>query len=793
MKVSMEWIGDLVDIKGVTPKEYADKMTMSGSKVEGIENPGDEIQNVVVGKILKIEQHPDADKLVVCQVDAGGEENIQIVTAAKNVFEGQLVPVALHKSKLAGGLEITKGKLRGVLSQGMFCSHEELGIAMGDYEGAAENGILTVLGDVKPGTDIKEVLGLNMNIVEFEITPNRQDCLSVIGLARETAVTFDKPLNLPEVKVNGAGGDINEYLTVDVQNTEMCKRYMARVVKNVKIGPSPKWMVDRLRGCGLRSINNIVDITNYILLEYGQPMHAFDISYLEESKIIVRDAKEGEKITTLDGVERELDPSMLVIADGKKPVAVAGVMGGENSEIKEDTKTIVFEIANFDGKCVRLTSKKLGLRTDASGLYEKFLDPFMVEEAANRACQLIEMLGAGEVVDGVIDINNAVDNRKWIELNAKKINSFLGTDISENFMVETLKKLDFKVEDGKCLAPTYRQDVEFMADIAEEVVRIYGYDKLPSTLPKGETTTGGRNLMQVTEAKVKNALAGLGLYEIITYSFVSPKILDLMNVPADSSLRRMTVITNPLGEDTSVMRTTTIGSMLETLARNFNLRNEDAKLFEIGRTYIPTTEDKLPEEYNKITIGMYGSETDFFNLKGVVEELANCVNVKGIEFTAEKENPTFHPGRCAKVLIGDKPCGIMGEIHPLVAQKFGFECKVYVAEIDFADFAAAIDNEKQYVPSPKFPAVTRDLAILIDNTVPVAEIEKVIKDSCGKILENVQLFDVYRGKQIPDDKKSVAYALTLRSAEGTLAEEEINGAMNKIIKNIKEKLGGELR
>ncbi len=794
MKVSMEWINELVDISGVSPKEYSDRMTMSGSKVEGIENPGDEIQNVVVGKILKIEKHPEADKLVVCQLDVGAEENIQIVTGAKNVYEGMFVPAALHKSKLPGGIKITKDKLRGVLSQGMMCSHEELGIGMGDYPGARENGILEVVDDVKPGTDIKEVLGLNFNIVEFEITPNRQDCLSVIGLARETAVTFDKPLNLPEVKVmGGAGGNINDMLSVKVENTELCKRYSAKVVKNVKIGPSPKWMVDRLKGCGLRSINNIVDITNYILLEYGQPMHAFDISYLEGSSIIVRNAKAGEKITTLDGVDRELDESMLVIADSKKPVAIAGVMGGANSEIKEDTKTIVFEIANFDGKSVRLTSKKLGLRTDASGLYEKNLDPFMVEEVANRACQLVEMLGAGEVVDGYIDVNSAVDERKWIEVDAKKINAFLGTDISENFIIDTLKKLDFKVEGGKCLAPTYRQDIEFMADIAEEVARIYGYDKLPSTLPNGETTPGGRNLIQNIEFKTKEALVGLGLYEIMTYSFVSPKILDMLSVSSDSPLRNMVVISNPLGEENSVMRTTTIGSMVEILEKNYNLRNESARLFEIGKTYIPKSQDDLPDEYNKITLGMYGKDTDFFTLKGVIEKLAETLGVKNVEFCAVKDNPSFHPGRCANVSIGGEVCGIMGEIHPMVIKKYNFDCKVYVAEIDFSIFANNVCNDKQYIPSPKFPAVTRDLAIIIDNSVPVAEIEKVIKESCGKILEKTELFDVYRGKQIPEDKKSVAYALTLRSSEGTLAEEEINSAMNKIVKNIESKLGGILR
>ena len=793
MKVSMEWIGELVDISGVTPKEYADRMTMSGSKVEGIENPGDEIQNVVVGKILKIEKHPDADKLVVCQLDVGKEENIQIVTGAKNVYEGQLVPAALHKSKLPGGVEITKGKLRGVLSQGMMCSHEELGLGMGDYPGANENGIMTVVDDVKPGTDIKEVLGLNKHIVEFEITPNRQDCLSVIGLARETAVTFDKPLKLPEVTVKGSGGNVNDMLSVEVKNTELCKRYTARVVKNVKIGPSPKWLVERLRGCGLRSINNIVDITNYILLEYGQPMHAFDISYLEGSKIVVRNAEENEKITTLDGVERTLDPSMLVICDAKKPVAVAGVMGGENSEIKDDTTTIVFETANFDGKSIRLTAKKLGMRTDASALYEKFLDPFMVKEASDRACQLVEMLGAGEVVDGIIDVNNAEDKREWIEVNPEKINAFLGTDISEQFMVDTLKKLDFEVKDGKCLAPTYRQDIEFMADIAEEVVRIYGYDKIPSTLLRGETTPGGRNELKNIEIKTKNVLSGLGLYEILTYSFISPKVLDMMNIPENSPLRKMTVISNPLGEENSVMRTTMIGSMLETLARNYNLRNESAKLFEIGKTYIPTEEDKLPDEHLKITIGIYGDNADFFVLKGIIEELSEAMCVKGIEYMADKENPTFHPGRCAKVLIGGENVGIMGEIHPLVAKKYGFEEKVYVAEIEFEAFAGAVDTTKKFKALPKFPAVTRDLAVIIDNDVPVSEIEKVINESCGKILEKLQLFDVYKGKQIPEDKKSVAYALTMRSSEGTLADEEITNAMNKIIKNIETKLGGKLR
>ncbi len=793
MKVSMEWIGDLVDISGVTPKEYADRMTMSGSKVEGIEDTGSQIQKVVVGKILKIERHPDADKLVVCQIDVGAEENLQIVTHAENVFEGQLVPVALHKSKLPGGVEITKGKLRGVLSQGMMCSHEELGIGINDYPGACEDGILTVVDDVPLGTDIKEVLGLGQRIVEFEITPNRQDCLSVIGLARETAVTFDKPLCLPQVQVKGSGGNINDMLSVEVKNPELCKRYTARVVKNVKIGPSPKWMVERLRGCGLRSINNIVDITNYILLEYGQPMHAFDISYLKGNKIVVRNAEEGEKIITLDGEERTLDSSMLVIADAERPVAVAGVMGGENSEIKEDTTTIVFETANFDGKSVRITSRKLGMRTDASGLYEKGLDPFMIKEASDRACQLVEMLGAGEVVDGIIDVDNTVDNRQWIDVNADKINAFLGTDISEEFMTDILKKLDFKVENGKCLAPTYRQDIEFMADIAEEIVRIYGYDKIPSTLLRGDSTPGGRNLVQNIEEKTKLTLAGLGLYEITTYSFVSPKQLDMMNIPGESDLRKMVLISNPLGEENSVMRTTTIGSMLETLVRNYNLRNERAWLFEIGKTYIPTQEDKLPNEHNKITIGMYGADTDFFTIKGVVEELASAVNVKGMEFEAKKDAPTFHPGRCAKITIGENECGVMGEIHPLVAKKYGFEGKIYVAEIDFTAFVEAVDNEKQYKPMPKFPAVTRDLAVLIDSSVPVANIEKVIKESCGKILEKTELFDVYKGKQIPEDKKSVAFAITMRSADGTLAEEEINSAMNKIVENINNKLGGVLR
>ena len=791
MKVSMNWINAYTDLTGITAKQYADAMTMSGSKVEGVENPAEEISNVVVGKILSQQKHPDADKLQVCQVDVG-EQTVQIVTGAQNIKTGDLVPVALHKSTLPGGVKITKGKLRGVESCGMMCSHEELGMDLSDYAGACADGILIIQEELPPGMDICEALGLDENIIEFEITSNRADCFSVLGLARETAVTFGRPLNLHTPAATGKEGDAHDYASVEVLDTSLCSRYAARIVKNVKIGPSPKWLRDRLKGCGVRSINNVVDITNYVMLEYGQPMHAFDLNFLDGGKIVVRRAAEDEKITTLDGVERTLNPSMLVIADGAKPVAVAGVMGGENSEITSDTKTILFECANFDGASVRVTAKKLGLRTEASGRYEKGLDAAMIPEAVNRACELMEQLGAGEVVAGIIDVNHAPEDNRKIPFYPEKINRFLGCDISRGFMEDTLSALSFRIVGDICTPPSFRKDIEGMADVAEEVARFYGYDKIPSTLLRGDATPGGRNARQVTEDKIKAILVGIGCFEIMTYSFTSPKTFDLLQMDPHDPKRNVVKIKNPLGEENSVMRTTTIGSMLEILARNYNYRNTCAKLFELGTVYLPQEGKQLPEEPQKVTIGMYGS-VDFYDLKGAVEDLLTSLNVKKYSFAVENSNPSFHPGRTAKLMIRSKQAGLLGEIHPAVAENYSIPVKTYVAELDFNAIFESIDNAKAYRPLPKFPAVTRDIAVLVEKQVLVAEIESVIRKVTGNLLEELKLFDVYQGDRIAEDKKSVAYSLALRSADHTLAEEEITAVMDKVVAALKDSLDAQLR
>ena len=791
MKVSMKWLNDYVNISDIAPHDFGEDMTMSGSKVESVTSSGDEIKKVVVGKILSREHHPDADKLQICQVDVG-EETIQIVTGATNINDGDLVPVALHKSTLPGGVKITRGKLRGVMSNGMMCSHEELGMELGDYAGACEDGILIIKEDVKPGTDIKDVLNLNETVVEFEITSNRADCFSVIGLAREAAVTYGRPLTVKKPEVHPVGGNAADMISIDVQDTELCPRYAARIVKNVKIAPSPEWMVERLKSAGVRSINNVVDITNFVMLEYGQPMHAFDLNYLEGGKIIVRRAEDSEEIVTLDGEKRILNNSMLVIADGKKPVAVAGVMGGENSEITDDTKTILFECANFNGSSVRMTAKKLGLRTEASSRYEKGLDPNMIEDAVNRACELMEMLGAGEVVSGIVDVNNSKTEPRKIPFIPENINKFLGTDIDRDFMVKTLESLDFVVDGDICIPPSYRGDIIGTADVAEEVARIYGYDKIPMTLLSGESVIGGKTFSQKTEDRIKDILVGAGGYEIMTYSFTSAKTFDMLSLPQDSEMRNVIKILNPLGEETSVMRTTTIGSMLETLSRNYNNRNTAAKLFEIGSVYIPTEEGKLPNEDKKVTIGIYG-DVDFYDLKGMTEELFDGLCVRKVKYTADKTNVMFHPGRCADVYIGGAKAGVMGEIHPLVCANYDIPVKVYIAEIDLNTILENIDTEKKYKGLPKFPAVSRDLAIVVGRDVPAGDIEELIRKGCGSILEELKLFDVYTGDKIAADKKSVAYALTLRSESGTLKDDEISAVMNKTIKLIEEKLGGTLR
>jgi len=793
MKVPMSWFNDYTDISGVTPKEYAHALTMTGSKVEGVENLGAELNNVVTGKILEIKPHEDSDHLVICQVDVG-EEVIQIVTGAPNVKEGQIVPVAKHNSTLPGGVTIKKGKLRGVESNGMLCSHDEMGISEADLGYEPEYGILVLPEDTQIGMDIKDYFGLNEEVVEFEITSNRPDCFSVIGLARETAVTFDKPFNVKKPSYKENSENIADTLTVEVKNPEKCLRYCAKMIKNVKIGPSPKWLVTRLKACGIRSINNIVDITNYILLEYGQPMHAFDLRDLAGNKIVVRNAADGEIIKTLDEQDRTLNANDLVIADGEKAVAVAGVMGGFNSEVKDDTTTVVFESATFEASTVRLTAQKIGLRTESSSRYEKGLDANNTVPALERACELIEELGCGEVVGGMIDIKGNIPEPKVHAFRPEKINAFLGTDIPTADMVKYLRGFEFIVDEKAMtvIAPSFRPDIQCEADIAEEVARVYGYDKIPTTLLSGEATTGGRTPKQNAEMKIKRILCSQGMSEIFTYTFTSPTVFDKLKFAEDSSLRNTVKITNPLGEDTSVMRTTTIASMLDILAHNYNHRNESAKLFEIGKIYLPTQQGKLPEEPEIITLGMYGG-VDFYDLKGTIEELFEAMKVAKVSYKACADHPSFHPGRCAKIMIKGEEIGIMGEIHPDVQKAFDVNTPCYIAEIDLEKLLGGINTNVKFKQLPKFPAVIRDIAMLVDKTVPVADLEAVMVKAAGALLNSIQLFDVYEGEQIPEGKKSVAYAISFRAADRNLTNEEVNGVFEKILKALKDKNGAELR
>ncbi len=792
MDLSLRWLADYVDT-GVTPKQFCDAMTMSGSKVECYNTEADYISNVVVGKILKIEKHPDADKLQICQIDIGKEEPIQIVTAAQNVYEGMLVPAALDNSTLAGGIKIKKGKLRGVPSNGMMCSVAELGVTVHDFPYAIEDGIMDIQEDCKPGDDIRTALGLNDTTVEFEITSNRPDCLSVLGLAREAAATFGKELHMPEVKIENETGDINELLSVEVKNPTLCRRYVARMIKNIKIAPSPRWMRERLRASGVRPINNLVDITNYVMLEYGQPMHAFDYKYLKGSKIVVRNAEEGESIMTLDGVERKLSPEMLCICDAEKPSCVAGVMGGEYSGIQDDTNMVVFESASFLGSSVRTTAKKLGMRTESSGRFEKNLDSRMCMPAIERACQLVEMLGAGEVIGGYIDIDNEGDEPYTIEFCPEWINRFLGIELEAEKMVEILEKIGYKVENNLITVPSFRVgDTRHKADIAEEIARFYGYDVIPNTAVKG-ASQGALTLRQQFEKKLSRLLMANGCYEVQTYSFISPKYYDKIELPEDSELRRSVVITNPLGEDTSVMRTTCIPSMLEVVARNYNNRNVAGRFFELGTIYLPAeSADILPEERGVAVIGSYGEKEDFFAMKGIVLEALDKLGVYGVEFTANKENPTFHRGRCADISLGGKKIGEIGEIAPAVLENYGIGTRAYVTTLDIADIFDARIVEKKFKPTPKFPASTRDLAIICDDELPAAALEKAIRQGAGKLLEKVELFDVYKGSSIAEGKKSVAYTMTLRAADRTLTVEECDRAVNKVLKELAN-IGAELR
>ncbi|MGI5905149.1 MAG: phenylalanine--tRNA ligase subunit beta [Candidatus Pararuminococcus gallinarum] len=789
MNLSMRWLSDFVDINA-KPHDFCEAITLSGSKVEGYTVEGSEISNVIVGKILSIEKHPDADKLVVCQVDVGSGEPIQIVTGATNLTVGDVVPVAMDNSTLPGGKKIRKGKLRGVVSNGMLCSLGELGLTVHDFPNAIEDGIMVIDEDVKLGQDIREALGLNDTCVEFEITSNRPDCFSIIGLAREAAATYNLPLKLHTPVVKGTDGDVNDLLQVEVKNPELCMRYIARMVKNVKIEPSPRWMRERLRACGVRPINNIVDITNYVMLEYGQPMHAFDYKYVNGHKITVRTAKNGEKITTLDDVERNLDESMLVIADEKGPVAVAGVMGGEFSSIMDDTDTIVFESACFNGPSVRLTSKKLGLRTESSGRYEKGLDPNNTKPAVDRACELIEMLGAGEVIGGYVDVDNSDKAQRRIKLDVDWTNRFLGIDIPREQMVDYLERVGCVMDGDDIIVPSFRPDLEHKADISEEIARFYGYDKIPVTAIRG-TAQGHLTEQQKFERTVSNTLLSQGLYEIMTYSFISPKYYDKIRLPEDSPLRKCVTIQNPLGEDTSVMRTTTLPSMLEILAKNYNNRNESAALFELSPEYIPT-ENPLPDENVQVTLGMYGQQYDFYSLKGVVEALLDVLGIADYDVSAVSDNPTFHPGRCACISKDGRDIGTIGEIHPLVLQNYGINTKVYAAKLDASALFDLRCVSKEYKPLPKYPATARDIAVLCDDALPVLDMKKAIQKAAGPILERVSLFDVYKGQQVPDGKKSVAWSLSFRAPDRTLTDEETDGAMKKVLKALDE-MGAVLR
>ena len=795
MKVPMSWLKDYVDIK-VSPKEYADALTMSGSKVEGIETQGEDISRVVVGKIITLGKHPDADRLQVSGVDVGSG-SIQIVTGATNVKVGDYIPIALDGATLSGGKKISRGKLRGVESNGMMCSIHELGLTKEEYPEAAEDGIFILKSGLPLGMDIKDVLGLNETVVEFEITSNRPDCLSIIGIARETAVTLNTEFRKPVIKVSEKGDCIADNASVEVLDPDLCPRYSARVVKDVKIQPSPKWLCDRLKAAGVRPINNIVDITNYVMLEMGQPMHAFDLANLKGNRIVVRRAHDGEIMKTLDGQDRELDSSMLVIADAEKPVAVAGVMGGADSEITDHTRTILFESANFNGISVRLTGKKLGMRTEASARFEKDLDTENVTAALDRAVQLIEELGAGTVCKGIIDCYTKKDDTRIISLRPDKINAFLGTSISCKEMIDIFRALEFQVDETAMTVkiPSFRLDIEREADLAEEVARLYGYNKIQATLLEGKAPTMGRKSWeQKVLDMVKQTMISCGLSEIYTYSFTSPKVLDLIDLPEDSELRRAVTIMNPLGEDFSMMRTTTLPEMLKVLSNNFNRRVEEARLFEVSYVYLPKSlpVNELPFEKPVLTIGMYGN-VDFYDLKGAVDELLNKLGISGYEYVPVSNYPSFHPGRTAKLLINGKECGVIGEIHPNVVRKFEASERTYAGMLDIEPLITNASVKAKYKPLPKFPAVTRDIALLVKDMILVKQIEDIIRKRSGKILEDIKLFDIYKGKQVPDGMKSIAYSITFRAEDRTLTDEDVNKAMQKIITGLKDNIDAQLR
>ena len=894
MILSRNWLNEFVDLKDITDKEFNDEMTLSGSKVETIERPDENLKNVVVGKILEMKRHENSDHMWVCQIDVGQAEPVQIVTGAWNIHVGDYVPAALHGAHLPGGVKIEKGKLRGVESNGMLCSLKELGMTaehdfpyaiitpaalLNDYHpidpakpsipadikpgdkvygpvlcGRVEavkstdggynvrvndgkttraaktvcsnlhegdlvayntksdtictledlhaeqkefphciaDGIFVLNEDVKPGDDMAKVIGADDHVVEFEITPNRPDCLSVIGLAREASATFGRPLKLHTPEVKGCGGSIAELVDIDIEDADLCPRYTARMVKNVKIQPSPAWLRERLRNSGVRPINNIVDITNYVMLEYGQPMHAFDFSCVEGGHIIVRTAREGETIQTLDGNQRKLTPSMLCICDEHKPVCVAGVMGGANSEIVGDTAQVLFESANFNGTSIHRTAAALNMRTDASSRYEKGLDPMNTLNAVERACELVELLGAGEVVDGVMDVIAKDSNPVTVKLEPEKVNGLLGTDVSREEMVRILESLDFTVEGDTIHVPSWRSDVEHYSDIAEEVARFFGYNNIPDTLSNGLTARRGLTDIQQTENLLGSVCRAAGYDEIITYSFISPTYYDKIDLPKDSALRDSLKILNPLGEDTSIMRTTTLPSMLEILTRNYNFRNKSAKLYELGRVYFKRA-DGLADEPKVLTLGAYGDNMDFFTLKGAVEAVLKQLRIENVRFAADCENPSYHPGRCAKVYCGDHLLGTLGQIHPHVADNYGVGTELYAAELWFDALYESKGAQPMYQPLPKFPAVTRDIAVVCGKDVTVGQLEDAIRKGAKGLLKDVALFDIYTGAGIAPGKKSVAFNLTLRSDDRSLTAEEADADVKSILTALEQECGAVLR
>ena len=805
MNTSLSWIKAYVPELEVTAQEFTDAMTLSGSKVEGFTKMDADLEKIVIGQIKKIEKHPDADKLIICQVDIGEKSPIQIVTGAPNVKEGDKVPVVLDGGRVAGGhdgkmtpggIRIKKGKLRGIESNGMMCSIEELGSTRDMYPEAPEYGIYIFPETAEVGADAIEVLGLHDVEFEFEITSNRVDCYSTLGLARETAATFHKEFKAPEVHVKGCGGDVNDYIKVEVQDHDLCSRYCARVVKNIRLAPSPEWMQRRLASVGIRPINNVVDITNYVMEEYGQPMHAYDLDKIADKKIVVRRAAHDEKFVTLDGQERTLDENVLMICDGEKAVGMAGIMGGENSMITDDVKTMLFEAACFDGTNIRLSSKRVGLRTDASGKFEKGLDPNNAQAAIDRACQLIEELDAGDVVNGTVDVYPVKREPVRIPFEPDRINALLGTDISKEQMLEYYKPIELEYDEktNEIVAPTFRQDLFRTADLAEEVARFFGYDNIPTTLPRGEATTGKLPFYLRIEAVARDIAEFCGFSQGMTYSFESPKVFDKLLLPEDARERQAIVISNPLGEDFSIMRTTSLNGMLTSLATNYNRRNKNVRLYEMGNIYLPKSLPltELPDERMQFTLGMYG-DGDFFSMKGIIEEFLDKIGMHLKETYDPNAGKSFlHPGRQANIIYDGTVIGYLGEVHPTVAATYGIGERAYVAVLDMPSIVPMATFDRKYEGIAKFPAVTRDISMVVPKNVLVGQIEEVIAVRGGQILENYELFDIYEGSQIKGGYKSVAYSLTFRAKDRTLTDTEISASMKKILNGL-EALGAELR